>query len=214
MKTISRIVLVLGLLLGLNARAQTTPPAPGTAAVPAAPATATASAPASGSFFDSVAGYFTSFNTNLDAPTAAARGSLWTGADSLQGNGTIPLANSLGLSYNIYQPATSPVRIGFESVTRNSGVAGTLVSEQIGPNLKLIVHDVTLTVYADPIYDFAATDTKNAKGKVVAHADRIGAEIGLRLQKQLTEHTFAGTGIGARLPKNQQVFQVFAGFTF
>jgi hypothetical protein len=30
----------------------------------------------------------------------------------------------------------------------------------------------------------------------------------------LTDHTFAGTGIGARLPKNEQVFQVFAGFTF
>lgn len=165
-----------------------------------------------GNFFNSVTGYFTSFNTNLEASTAAARGSLWTGADSLQG-GDVPLANSLGLSYNLYQPAASPVRLGFESVTRNSGVAGTIVSQQIGPNLKLIVHDVTITAYADPLYDFAATDTKNAKGKTVK-ADRIGCEIGLRLQKQLTEHTFAGTGVGARLPKNTQVFQVFAGFTF
>jgi len=166
-----------------------------------------------GNFFSSVTGYFTAFNTNLEADVFAARGQLWTGADSLQGNGTVPLANSLGLSYNVYQPATSPVRIGFESVTRNSGVAGTIVSEQIGPNLKLIIHDVTLTIAADPFYDFAVQDTKNAKGKTV-HASRIGAEVDLRLQKQLTSHTFAGTGIGVQLPKNRQIFQVFAGFSF
>jgi hypothetical protein len=194
----------------LTSSAQT-PPAGSAGVSPAAPAPG--NAPASGNFFNSVAGYFTAFNTNLDASTAAARGSLWTGADSLQG-GDVPLANSLGLSYNVYTPGSnSPVRIGIESVTRNSGVAGTLVSEQFGPELKFIVHDVTLTAYADPLYDFAAQPTKNAKGKSVA-ADRFGVEIGLRLQKQLTDHTFAGTGIGARLPKNEQVFQVFAGFTF
>ncbi len=179
---------------------------------PAPPATTPPPASGSGSFFSSVAGYFSSFNTNMDGSVAAARGSLWTGADSLQG-GNVPLANSLGISYNLYQPSNSPVRIGIESVTRNSGVAGTLVSEQFGPNLKFIIHDVTLTAYADPLYDFAAQATKNAKGKTIA-ADRFGCEIGLRLQKQLTEHTFAGTGIGARLPKNEQVFQIFAGFTF
>src|SRR6185312_15256921 len=138
-----------------------------------------------GNFFSSVTGYFTSFNTNLESDVLAARGQLWTGADSLQGNGTVPLANSLGLSYNVYQPSNSPVRLGFESVTRNSGVAGTIVSEQIGPNLKLIIHDVTLTLAVDPLYDFAVQDTKNAKGKTV-HASRIGAEVDLRLQKQLT----------------------------
>jgi hypothetical protein len=202
--------LVLGfvLALGSSALAQTPPVPP----APTATAPAASDAPAGGSFFNSVEGYFASFNTNLDASTSAARGSLWTGADSIQG-GNVALANSLGLSYNLYQPSNSPVRIGFESVTRNSGVAGTLVSEQAGPELKFIIHDVTLTAYADGLYDFAAQDTKNAKGKTVS-ADRIGVEIGLRLQKQLTEHTFAGTGIGARLPKNQQVFQVFAGFTF
>jgi hypothetical protein len=175
--------------------------------------TAATTPPASGTFFDSVAGYFTSFNLALDAPTAAARGSLWTGADSLQGNGTVPLANALGLSYNLYQPATSPVRIGIESVTRNSGVAGTLVSQQVGPALKFIVHDVTMTAYADGLYDFNPSTHLNKKGKTITDS-AMGVEIGLRLQKQLTDHTFAGTGIGARLPKNQQVFQVFAGFTF
>jgi len=168
--------------------------------------------PADGNFFSSVTGYFTSFNTNLEADVSAARGQLWTGADSLQG-GNVPLANSLGLSYNIYQPSNSPVRIGFESVTRNSGVAGTIVSEQLGPDLKLIVHDVTITLAADPFYDFAAQDTLNAKGKTV-RASRIGAEVDLRLQKQLTAHTFAGTGIGVQIPKNRQIFQIFAGFTF
>lgn len=192
------LILSLVSALGLSAPAQTnTPPAP---------------PENSGTFFSSVADYFSSFNTNLDDPVSASRGSLWTGADSIQG-GKVSLANSLGLSYNVYQPSNAPVRFGFESVTRNSGVAGTLVSEQVGPRLSFIVHDTTITGYADPLYDFDPDTHVNAKGKTITDG-AFKVEIGLRLQKQLTTHTFAGTGIGAQLPKAKQIFQVFAGFTF
>lgn len=152
-------------------------------------------------FFGSVTGYFTSFNTNYDASVAAARMSLWTGADSLQGAG-VPLANSLGLSYNIYAPTNSSLRLSIENVIRNSGVAGTIVSDQIGGGVGFIFHDTKFTAYADGGYDFIATK------------DRFYGEGGLRLQKNLTENTFAGIGIGVQFPQNRQIEQVFAGFSF
>lgn len=164
------------------------------------------------SFFNSLGSYFTSFNTNLDSAVAESRGSLWTGADSLQGGNT-PLANSLGLAYYLYAPTNSQARIGLESVTRNSGVAGTLVSEQAGFELGFIVHDVTICIYGDGLYDFQPETHLNKKGKKLTDSPFDG-EIGLRIRKNLTEHTYIGTGIGAQLPQNRQVFSVFTGFTF
>lgn len=201
MKTKIGSLLTVGLcLLALSAAAQST-----NTPLPAPPQNA-------GTFFSSVADYFASFNTNLDESVFAARGKLWTGADSIQG-GNVSLANSLGLSYNIYQPTNSAVRLGAESVTRNSGVAGTLVSEQIGPQINFVIHDTTITGYGDGLYNFDPASHVNKKGKTIKD-NPLGAEIGLRLQKALTVHTFAGTGVGAQLPKPRQVFQVFAGFTF
>lgn len=153
-----------------------------------------------GSFFSTALSYFTAFNTNLDSTFANSKGSIWTGADSMQGART-PLANSLGLSYRVYNV------ISLESVTRNAGVAGTVVSQQFGPSLNFVVHDAKLSLYAHAGYELDAP----AGGKF---ADKIYGEIGVRVCKALTEHTFAGVGIGAQLPKNTQVFQVFAGIVF
>jgi hypothetical protein len=154
-----------------------------------------------GNFFTSVEQYFSSFNTNLDSTFATARGELATGVDSTQGG--VPLANSMRLSWNVYSPSNSPVRLSLESVTRNSGVAGTLVSEQAGVGLNFVVHDAKLTIYGDGGYNFNGVKQ-----------DKYFGEIGVRAEKALTEHTFAGVGVGAQLPANRQVFQVFAGFTF
>lgn len=153
-----------------------------------------------GSFFSTALSYFTAFNTNLDSTFANSKGSIWTGADSMQGART-PLANSLGLSYRVYNV------ISLESVTRNAGVAGTVVSQQFGPSLNFVVHDAKLSLYAHAGYELDAP----AGGKF---ADKIYGEIGVRVCKALTEHTFAGVGVGAQLPKNTQVFQVFAGIVF
>lgn len=148
-----------------------------------------------GSFFGTVQNYFTSFNTNLDATFATERGSLWTSFDSIQG-GRVPLANSLGLSYNVFKA------ISAESVTRNSGIAGTVLSEQVGLGLNFIVHDTKLTGYADGGYAFSEPSQK------------LYGEIGLRVVKALTEHTFAGVGIGLQVPANRQVLSASVGFTF
>lgn len=151
-----------------------------------------------GSFFTSVQSYFTSFNTNLDGTFEASKGTVWTSADSLQG-GAVPLANSIGLSYKVYK------LISAESVTRNSGIAGTLVSEQAGLGLNFAVHDTRLTAYLDGGYAF---------GEPGGTTEKLYAEVGLRVTKALTEHTFAGVGVGAQLPANRQVFSAIVGFTF
>ena len=182
--------LIAALSLGLAAQAQTNAPAePATNAVPT-----------EGSFLNSAFSYFTSFNTNLDSTFGSHRGSLFTGVDSIQGAG-VNMANSIGLSYDLYA-GTNNLRLSVESVTRNSGVAGTLLSEQAGLGVSFIVHDARLTVYADGgywIYD---------------EPDRYYAEIGLRAQKALTEHTYAWVAAAAQLPGNRQVFSAGVGITF
>lgn len=155
--------------------------------------------PDSGSFLQSVTSYFTTFNTNLDSTFGTERGSIWTGVDSIQG-GDAPLANSLGLSYNIWKAVSA------ESVLRNSGVAGTVLSEQAGFGLSFIVHDAKLTLYADAGYNFQEESTK--------FEDKLFGELGIRAEKALTTHTFLGVGMGVRVPNSEQVFTAFGGFTF
>jgi hypothetical protein len=205
-------VIAAGILL--NAKAQTPPPSSGTVSPPflVGPATDAPPVPTAGSFFGSVQSYFTSFNTNLDSTFSLERGEAWAGVDSIQG-GAVPLANCFGLSYNVYSPTPAggtgpttgaPLQISVESITRNSGVAGIVVSQAGGVGLSFIVHDAKLTLYADGVYNLTA---KGGDSKLCA-------EIGLRAKKALTEHTFAFIGVGAQLPKNAQVFSAGAGFTF
>ena len=153
-----------------------------------------AGAQTNSSFFSSVQSYFTSFNTNLDS-TFQSKAQLWVGADSIQG-GISPMANSIGLSYSIWKA------VSVESVTRNAGVAGTVVSSQLGLGLSFVVHDAKITAYGDAGYAFAEPGQK------------FYGELGVRVQKALTEHTFALVGIAAQLPQNRQVLTVGAGFTF
>lgn len=154
----------------------------------------------SGSFFDTALSYFTTFNTNLDSTFGNAKGTVWTGVDSIQG-GTTHLANSLGLSYRVYNI------VAIESITRNSGVAGTVVDQQFGFSLNFAVHDALLTAYGHMGYELDAP----SGAKI---GDKVFGEIGLRVSKALTAHTFAGVGLGAQLPKNTQVFSAFMGITF
>ena len=147
-----------------------------------------------GSFLGTVQSYFTAFNTNLDNTFGASKGSIWTGVDSIQG-GTVSLANSIGVSYNLYKMVSA------EGVIRNGGVTGTILSYQGGLGFNFLVHDVRLTAYADGGY--------GTSGK-----DRTYGELGLRAQKALTEHTYAWVGVGAQLPANRQIFSAGVGFTF
>jgi hypothetical protein len=115
------------------------------------------------------------------------------------------LANELGLDYKIWK------QVAVESVTRNSGIAGTLVSQQLGLNLSFVIVDTKLTLYGDGGYEFA-----DFPGAVVQPKtrDRLYGEFGLRVAKALTLHTYTQIGIGVQLPKSAQVFMAAVGFTF
>lgn len=163
-------------------------------------------------FFNSLEGYFASFNTNLDSTFATERAEIAVGVDSIQGGAT-PLANSFRISYNVYQPSNGVTAISIENVIENAGVQGTILSEQAGIGLSFVIHDTKLTGYADGLYDFQPHTTTNAKGKV-RKASAFGGEIGIRVEKAMTTHTFAGIGLGVVLPRNEQKLQAFTGFTF
>lgn len=143
------------------------------------------------SFFSSVGSYLTSFNTNLTT-FQAEKGSISAGMD---------YQNGLNISANLLIEYNAIGKISVESETRNASVAGTIVSQQIGAGLNFVIHDVKLTLYADGGYDFL--DKKPF------------AEIGSRIKKALTEHTYIGLGIGARISKQPApVLTFFTGFTF
>ena len=176
------LLLTIGLAgtLALPLKAQTN--------APAAPPVST------GTFFDTVTGYFTSLNPDL-AMTFTNRGQFWTSIDSIHG-GQNPLANSVGMSYDVLG------HLSLEGLFRNSGAAGAIVDAQGGIGMSFVVTDVELTAYVDGGYGFAEAD------------DKVYAEIGVRVLKALTTHTFVGVGIAAQLPANRQVLSAFVGFTF
>lgn len=173
----------------LAAQAQTNPPAP------PAPSTPPASV---GSFFQTAQSYFTSFNTNLDS-TFLSRGEIAVGVDSIQGGGA-NLANSVRVSYNTYKS------ISLELQVRDTGVSGVFIGEEFGPALNFVIHDAKLTLFGHLGLNNANDATKTDR--------RIYGEIGVRAQKALTEHTFAGIGMGIQLPDQQRTFTIFTGFTF
>jgi len=159
-----------------------------------------------GTFFSSVTDYFSSFNTNNDQTFAQSHGKLFTGVASIQG-GAVSLANVVGLTYDIYKPTNSSVSISIGSETLNSGIAGTLVSQEIGPELNFIIHDVELTAFAHAGYDFTADKQK-------PQVDPYFGAFGLRITKALTTHTYAGTELAVIVPQNAQRITAIAGFTF
>lgn len=154
------------------------------------------------SFFSSIGGYFTTHNTNLAGTFGLNKGELWTSVDSIQGNASTAakLADAVGASYTVYD------HLALEGVLRTSGIAGTVVDGQIGPSLNFVLIDVKLTLYADAGYDLEGTHKHTY--------DALYGELGIRLKKALTEHTYAGVGLGVRVPDASQVYQVMAGFTF
>ncbi len=180
----------------LCASAQTLPDPTNAPPVPTSP----------GNFFSSVMGFFSSFDTALDPTFGQSRGQAWTGVDAING-GPASLANEIGLSYDFYRttPTTNSTlfAVSAESVTRNGGVTGTLISEGVGVGLSFIVHDVRLTGYLDGLYNFDHS-----------YSSQFGAEFGLRAEKALGLHTFTYVGAAFQLPGSRQLFSAGLGFTF
>lgn len=191
---VSLIACLLGLAC-LTAAGQTNTPAPPTGIT---------------DLGNTIIGYFVSFNTNFDSTFRDSSFDLWTGVSSVQ-NGDAPIVNDLGLSYDVWRPApstNSPVStaLSLENVIRDSGVAGSLISDQFGLGVSIKVHDVKLTGYLDGGYDFFEEGARTR--------DRIYGEVGLRAKKAISSHFYLGVGIGAQFPRNSRVFSAFTGATW
>lgn len=164
--------------------------------------TATTNTPQS--FFATVTKYFTEFNPNLTNTFGAHKGEAWTSLDSIQGNGSsdAKLDDAIGLQYSVYD------HLSLENVLRTSGIAGTIVSDQLGIGLNFTVIDAQITLYGDAGYNLEHNNTfANFK-------DSIFGEVGARAKKALSENTFAGVGLGVQFPKAIQVYQFMVGFTW
>ena len=154
------------------------------------------------SFFQTVQNYFTAENsalTNTFAPSK--RFDVWTGAEYVDG---VNVAASLGLEARIYTLITNSTTISLESVTKNAGIAGTILSQQAGVGLNYILTDTKITAYADPGYSFLNKE--------------FTTEIGLRAKKALTANTYAGLGLSLDVSAHHTSLRpnivVFTGFTF
>lgn len=142
-------------------------------------------------FFGTVTSYFSAHNTNL-LTFQNEKSAFWVGADYLD---HVNVSASLGIERAIYKDLSA------EFIMRNAHVAGTIVSVQAGVGWNTTVHDTKLTFYLDGGHD--------------AVNDRLFGELGARVKKALTDHTFAGVGIGARLEKKATpTLTIFTGFTF
>jgi hypothetical protein len=162
---------------------------------------ATNAAPTPQSFFTTVAGYFTAFNTNLTTftDTNNFHGTVWAGADYQSG---VNIASSLGVEYPFYKGLT------FVSVTRNADVAGTILSQQGDLAIAITHYDAQLSLGAGLGYCFANVGglRPGLYGSVFAEA-----------KKALTDNTFAGLRLeddfSGKTP-NIPVLSVFVGFRF
>lgn len=144
-------------------------------------------------FFGSVTSYFATFNTNLNT-FANAKAQVWAGVDYVDG---LNATSSLGIEVDLWKG------VSIESVTRNAGIANTIVSQQIGVGYGVTLYDTKITAYLDGGYDF------NRTGPYAA--------IGARVKKALTDHTFAGVGLETQIfgkRPSSPILSLFAGFTF
>ncbi len=161
-------------------------------------------APAS-SFFGSVGSYLTGSNPNL---TIRGSAEITLGMAYQAG---VNIASDFGIRYKFGTPATNGSASGLfvESVTRNAGVAGIIVSEQAGGGYYLIpasTPDIELSGGLLAGYRF---DT--ASPAITAYLD---------VRKSLTVNTYAGIRIGYEWDSARQraqaapVISAETGFTF
>lgn len=160
-------------------------------------------------FGNTVFGYLTAFNTNLDSTFGSTRFDLWMGAVSSQ-NDLHHLMNNIGGSYDLIKfhantNSETSSAISLEVETRNDGVAGSLVSVQGGPAFSLIIHDVKLTLSA---HGGGYLD------KGLPTNERWYGEIDFKAKKAWGRHFYGGVGMGVQFPRNDQLFFAEAGATF
>ncbi|MGA2871531.1 MAG: hypothetical protein ABSF34_20505, partial [Verrucomicrobiota bacterium] len=151
------------------------------------------------SFFGSVGGYFTSSNTNLPFKGTAEI------ALGMAYQSGVNIASDFDARYKFALTTNSGVLL--ESVTRNAGVDGVIVSEQAGIGYYYIpvsTPDLELSAGLLGGYRFDVS-----QGAFTAYLDA---------RKSLTENTFAGMRIayeydGSASP-GSPVLTAYTGFTF
>ena len=151
------------------------------------------------SFFGSVGGYFTSSNTNLPFKGTAEI------ALGMAYQSGVNIASDFDARYKFALTTNSGVLL--ESVTRNAGVDGVIVSEQAGIGYYYIpvsTPDLELSAGLLGGYRFDVS-----QGAFTAYLDA---------RKSLTENTFAGVRIayeydGSASP-GSPVLTAYTGFTF
>lgn len=193
MKNIKSIIGLLAIAGCLTLNAQTNAPV-----VTTNSAGQVSVAPAS--FPSQVMSWVGNIDTNSQTFTAN-RGSVWTGADYVQG---VTVANSFGLEYKF--GTNSPWAV--QSVTRNAGIAGTIVGQEVNIGYSLYHHyDLDLSALAGGGYTWPkAAITKGAYG-----------DVKLEIKKAMASRTFVGADIEEQLGghgQNAPIIGAFAGFTF
>jgi hypothetical protein len=137
------------------------------------------------SLLTTVQGFFTSF-TGLQTFQTNDTIEIYTGAEQVGGNNT---AATLGISYNpSFTHITTNIFIGIDSETRAAGVGGTILSQNIGINAHYVYKDVEFQAFIDASYEFNRS----------ANSSPLAAEVGVRVWKALTDHTFTGPAISWR----------------
>jgi hypothetical protein len=170
---------------------------------PSAIAQTTNAVPTVPSFFTTVQSYFTSQNAAFtNCFGGSKRFDVWTGAEYLDG---LNVDASLGLEYKAWSFGTnSPTSLSMESVTKNAGIAGTILAQQAGVGFNYVLVDTKLTAYVDGGYSFLNKESY--------------AEIGIRAKKALTPNTYLGLGlsldISAHNTSKRPNIVIFTGFTF
>lgn len=159
-------------------------------------------------FFTQVFQWGTSFNTN-STTFLATRAMLDTGVESRMGDG-LALINDIHMSYDVvgatYSAPTniSVLRFGPDLVERNSGVTGTFVSVEAGPQVAVIIYDFRIGLAVDGGYW--------ANSAAVRH--HLFGEACLDADKAIGSRTYMGLRFSQEFPRNAQGVYVKAGFTF
>jgi hypothetical protein len=161
------------------------------------------------SFFNQAFNWFTAADPALDGIFTNGSALLWAGVDSVQG-GNATLVNEIGISYGVIKPQ----RLSLEAVTRNGGMTGTVMSQQLGVSLNFNLRDMRIAVYADGGYYLADSEITPGPSGKISTSDRMYGEIGIRAFKALGQNTYAYVSLGAQFPTSRQVYGAGVGIRF
>lgn len=145
-------------------------------------------------FAANLGSYLTSFNYALSWTNTPV--DIWAGANFQSG---LQTSAELGASYDVYRSGTNWV-VDVNGAVRNAGIAGTIVSGQLGVGWAFLIYDTKLEPYIDVGYS--------------AQLNSWYAEPGVRIKKKMTISTYVGAALAYDIyfrGHNQKLPTLFAG---